>query len=307
MILAFKNQPLEIWKDNVQLRDGYAKVTCESDLPIYDVQDDRFRFFPTATEDYSITIRGAGYEKTSTIRVIEPMTGGEAGKSLAIIGDSGAGAGDGIGFPKITKDYLGSPLTLLGTRGTAPYKHDGDPGASYEIWRHTYPRSVLLSAADTIDVAGYYTAIGGTPDAWLWTCGTNKVGNSTFELLDATIDAEHDDLEDLIAAIKAVTPASKHLIATAWPGNMRNQCWLDVYGYPRWDGKRRLHRYAEKTDTRFSGRTDEGIHVVRTSIQIDTYNGYPAEDPYHFVGLITGGHGQAARAIAPAVKYALWP
>lgn len=306
MIDVVVGDPYLIWRDNIVLRlDGYdASQTCTAlgSLAVTDLYADAWRFLPTVPGTWSFRLQSGGVSKDFQLRAVDTLAPTGAAKNILFVGDSGTfNGGQANGFIQRMKDRWPARIACLGTRGTAPYKHDGDGGSSWSIWATQDPRSVMRSGG-VINIPNYLTTIGATPALVIWNLGFNDVASlpsSGTALEDAITTIFDTQLDALLNAWRVAAPATKHVLGTCWPGNPRASAWDLQFGglLTRDQFRAKMHRWYERLIERYAGRLlVDSVDVVQTHLYMDPIRSYPEIDTAHF-DTITG-HLYVERCIA---------
>lgn len=140
-----------------------------------------------------------------------------------------------------------------------------------------------------LDIARYFKEEcgGETPDYVIFKLGINDCfGANPNELAktDESIDRVFGFADTLIAAFRKAAPNAELGICLTTPGNALDSAFEDNYkgSYPRWGWKRIQHRIVERQLQKFAGdKPDPKIHVIPTELNLDTLDGYPANNSVH--------------------------
>lgn len=284
---ALEGEPFEMLIDNLYLRDGACSQAMSSDLPVYTLKEDRWRFYPTTPGSYAMTVSSANRAQLGALDVVAQLAGGAPTRSCVFVGDSITVATGHGGFVKYCKDALGTKLTLLGTQSTAGYAHEGYSGQTWAFF-------ATNGASPFANIATWKAAIGGVdPDFMFFNLGTNDLYSAALATIDATITTAFGHAETLLAALRSTFPSTKFVIGSGFPGNGRGSAWGGDAA--RFTYRSKMHRLFERTLQDFGGREGDGIVVCPTHLPIDPIVGYPLADQVHPDVLV--GHPQAANVM----------
>jgi len=307
-LYAVVNEPSEIWRDNVALRDGYCAQSCRvldgpAALRVYDHLEDRWRVFPTTAGNYTLEVGAGGQTKTATLHVAPALPAEAPVKRVAPVGDSiTAAVGDG-GYVRHLSTALGARMVLLGTQTNNTYKSEGFPGSQWQRFATQFgnvpeagvPNSPFCTATSTINIPAWRTAVGADPDLVTWSLGTNDIYPTDLAAVTAKSVASFAYAEALISAFKAALPSARHLLVPCWPGNANAGAWAGGAA-PALTYRQKAHLWAELLEARFASREAEGIyHLGGSFLQIDRARGYPSNNDIH--PDVNAGHVTLARTL----------
>lgn len=233
-IHAVRGEPKVLFKETlVHVPDGRATVTLgvPSGIHLAETLPDRFHLFPEVAGDHTLQIRCGQSKKPFLLRVSEPLTALSGNRSAIFVGDSGAAAGDGTGFPKMVKDRIdalyGVTLTNLGTHGTPPYLHESVGGQTY-TWAATNVASPFVHNG-VIDIPHYVGVIGAVPSFAHWSFGSNDIFTIPLADVPAAIAASLANFTALFDAWRSDYPEVVHVVSTIWQGNNADAVWTAEY------------------------------------------------------------------------------
>jgi lysophospholipase L1-like esterase len=280
-LYGISNTALEVYFDNLSVTLDYTDYVWAV-TGAGSVGATKWTYTPGAVGDTSLTFQmsQAGYldSGSTTLRVTD---GTIAATKVVLVGDS---LTDNAVYPDALAALVGGSVTFLGTKTTAGgTKHDGESG-KYWCWFAQDAASPMTSAANTIDIAAYVTAIGATPDVIVWQLGINSVYTATLAQAESTITTELGCAATLIAAWQAAYPAAIHGISITTPGNAANQPYYDTYSYPVNDvyyWRQKNHRVVERLIETYSASEGSGIYLIPANLSIDRVNGYPSDNAVH--------------------------
>ena len=184
-------------------------------------------------------------------------------KKALFIGDSLTD--DKAMVPEI-KDMLGANFTLYGTRGTAPYNHEGRSGWSAAGYNTTADNNPFYNpVSQQFDFAYYMTNhpefadvdivnifLGRNDGYGAWTAPAVAVLVNSVKAYDATIDV-------VLMSPYNTALSNKGETITTPTYRYRTDIWLAINGF----------------NTVFGNRENEGIYIVPTHINLDTAHDYP--------------------------------
>jgi len=244
----------------------------------------------------------------TTALVVAPL---EAGKNrklrLLIVGDSLTNASQ---YPNEIARLLGRPdnptFTMLGTHkpsGVAPgVAHEGYGGWTWQRFLEHYEPEpdgthrkmsspfVFLGEDGTpgLDVPRYFAehCDGVAPDVIVIKLGINDCYRANTEspaTLDASIDKVFQYADKLLTAFREAAPKAELGICLTTPGNGRDAAFgADESGKEkRWTWRRIQHRLVQRQLEHFGGQQEKGLFIIPTELNLDTIDGYPADNAVH--------------------------
>lgn len=238
--------------------------------------DDRLRFMPVVGDIGIKTLNIKVYydntigatpviDKNVTITVLA-ATSVTTEKKAIFIGDSFTAAG--VFIKELKDNLIGSNLTLLGTRGTAPYLHEGRSGWTSSDYMANTTKNGATNAfwnpsTSSFDFSYYMTQQGyASVDYVTILLGTNDGYDA-----NATVPA----LTIMVNSIHAFNPNIKIFIMTVCPTPKSNYSWgrLNFTSDRAWNRQRYCYDFATQIQTTFGNRTAEHIHIVPLFKTID--------------------------------------
>ena len=101
--------------------------------------------------------------------------------------------------------------------------------------------------------------------------------------LDAGIADMFVEADKLLAEFHKAAPRAQLGLCLTTPPNDRDGAFVANYktNYPRWNWRQVQHRLVERQLEHFSGREREGIFIVPTELNLDTFAGYPDNNAVH--------------------------
>jgi len=310
---AVVGEEMNVYFENVVLAEKPAELRFVVTSPLGQTVDNRWTVTPAADEIGDHAWQVAVYrgdqklaEEAMTWHVSPAKVTTDREIKLLIVGDSLTNA---TVYPKDLAERLtksGVKWTMFGTNRPLADKpevgHEGYGGWTWqrfitlynpEPWKDGIRNSspFLFPPADKpqLDIARYIKEqCGGTPpDYVIFKLGINDCfGANPNELAktDQSIDAVEGYANILIDAFRQAAPNAELGICLTTPGNALDAAFEDNYkgAYPRWGWKRIQHRIVERQLARFTGdKADPKIHIIPTELNLDTLDGYPANNSVH--------------------------
>ena len=251
---------------------------------------------------------GKVLETAHATLVVSPPTAGEGGAiNLLIIGDSLTHAS---GYPNEIARLLSGPgnptWRMLGTHRPASaaegVAHEGYGGWTWNRFRTKFTperpvpgktNSSPFVFADPdgvprLDIGRYFRerCDGHRPDFITVLLGINDCFSAkpdSPETIDPRIDQMFRESEPLLKALRAAAPDATIGICVTPPGNSRDAAFAANYKdrYTRWGWRRIQHRLAERQLAEFDKREGDNIRAIPVQLNLDTTDGYPANNGVH--------------------------
>ena len=271
-LYGINGRPISIWRDSVHYRDGYAPQSLTGALAVDSSLPDRWIVIPASSGTYAMTLTEGAYEYDFNIVSRAALGGGDASKTILIVGDSNTNRG-GSGWLQYLGDSLDAKATLVGTQGPAAggydYVHEGHD--SYTLTTFSGASSPMWNGG-AIDWDWYIGELSAAPDIIVWSFLPNSVDLTdpagAVVLLEALIDGAVAEL-----------PSVKHLLLTPLPGNgdpaiFGGAASRNAFRTKINDGVRTMR-------TSFGGREAEGIYIANLTHAIDPVRGYVPDTIHH--------------------------
>ncbi len=310
---AVVGNEMNVYFENVVLAEKPDELRFEVTSPIGKSDAKRWTLTPVAAEagdhEWKIAVfRGDKKlaEKSMTWHVSPEKVTTDREVKLLIIGDSLTNA---TIYPNDLSERLtksGVKWKMFGTNKYAAVKpgvaHEGYGGWTWhrfitlynaEPWKDGIRNSspFLYPPADKpqLDVARYFKEEcgGQIPDYVIFKLGINDCFGAIPNVLaktDENISGVFAYADTLIAAFRKAAPDAELGICLTTPGNALDAAFEDNYkgAYPRWGWKRIQHRLVERQLAKFAGdKADPKIRVIPTELNLDTLDGYPANNSVH--------------------------
>jgi len=294
-----------------QTTEFQFQATCEIGLQ----EANRWRVVPKAGDvgrhKFTLSVADAEGNRlataTSTL-VVAPVDAGKNRKlRLLIVGDSLTHASE---YPNEIARLLGRPgnpvFTMLGTHkpgsAAAGVAHEGYGGWTWQRFvEHYEPEPdgtyrkmsspfVFLGedGKSGLDVPRYIAehCDGVAPDVVIFKLGINDCFHASVEstvAIDETIDRMFTYADRLVAAFREAAPQARLGICLTTPGNARNGAFEANYNDPlrRWRWRQIQHRLVQRQIEHFGKRREEGLFIIPTELNLDTVDGYPANNGVH--------------------------
>lgn len=232
--------------------------------------EDRYTHTFTSAGTNNLTV--GVYDKgelldTQTVSVISsnPIT---TNKRVLLIGDSTVNSNGTGEISRNIKNALGDNITLLGTRGTAPYLHEGRGGWTAQRYNTNASYEDVVNPfynpnTQGFDLSYYLTQTGQqAPDIVIFQLGIND----TFTTLN--IESVQANFDVLINSIKATNPSVKVALNITIPPNDSQNIFSAVYGLGQTQWRYKYHNFdwVQAMIDYYSGSVD----LISTHISIDT-------------------------------------
>ena len=277
---------LNIYFDNIvdtHDTDYLFDVTCDKGMQL----QRGYSYTPNSGDvgSYPITLsvtnnHGQTVEKTSTIIVTAETIFPEKTVKILILGDSTTAGGTTV--EKIHKNFENTGITIqtIGTRGTAPYNHEGRSGWSagtYLGYEEVggVPNAFYNNGFD----APYYFSKNSIdfPDLFIINLGINDMFPYTKDAqMEIGISVFVNNINTMIASIKSASSSIKVGIALPIPPNYSQDAFGKAYkcGQTRMRYKRNNFFLVNKLIEEFGNKeVSDGIYLIPIYTNIDTvYN-----------------------------------
>lgn len=298
-IYAVQNREVNIYFDNLVLEDiSRYNVDVTTSGSLGDHQNERWTWVPSGELPsglVSITLHDKGTStqlaSASTIRRAAGSGWGSGlTKKVMMIGDSLTNDAT------ITQTLLDidatdvMSITLYGTRGTAPNRHEGRGG--WTVTNYTSPSGLLTISGVPVSVPNPFWRASGTPAVdfgWYLTqnaypamdwvliqLGTNDVFSATSDgAAVSAAQAAFTRMDTLITSIKASDANTKVGLVIAPPPSFDQDSFGANYGagQTRWRFKRNILIWARDLIARYQGReSPDRIFIVPSNTALDTVN-----------------------------------
>ncbi|MCM2317936.1 MAG: SGNH/GDSL hydrolase family protein [Pseudomonas sp.] len=212
---------------------------------------------------------------TAQQRAADSTAGSGMNKKVLVIGDSLIGAGV---ITQTLIDIAGSDVmgvTLLGTLGTAPNKHEGRGGWSISTYTTNYAGNPFwINGAVNFPQYLVNNSIA-TPDWVMIHLGINdSFAQTSDSACSALAEAELVKLDTLIASIKAADANTKVGLMIPVPPSAHQDAFGSSYGtgQTRWRFKRNILIWARQMIAKYAGQEASRIYLVPSNTALDTVN-----------------------------------
>lgn len=282
---------LNIYFDNIvdtHDTDYSFDVTCDKGMHLQRC----YRYTPNSADvgSYPITLsvtnnHGQTVEKTSTIIVTAETISPEKTVKILILGDSTTAGG--ITVEKIHTNFENTGVTIqtLGTRGIAPYNHEGRSGwltGTYLGYEEVggVPNAFYNNGFD----AQYYFSKNNIdfPDWFIINLGINDMFPYTKDAqMNAAINNFIKNINTMIASIKSASSSIKIGIALPIPPNYSQDAFGKAYKcvQTRMRYKRNNFYLVNKLIETYSGKENtENIYLIPIFTNLDTVNNMGFEE-----------------------------
>jgi lysophospholipase L1-like esterase len=242
----------------------------------------RWEYTPSVAESFSITINI--YDRylnlvstgTSTVTAVDTSANSGVNKTCLFIGDSHTSRNTFLS--ELYTNLMGPDvmnMSLIGTAGTAPIKHEGYSGRTV-YWHYTDAASPFVFGG-TFNFSQYMSTNGfASVDVVVIMLGTNDTSSLTSDAQVVTAIANNKTyLDAMISSIKAFNANVKIGIALTFPPSDSQ----DAVGYDyacartQWRYKRNFHQYSKGIITNYGGKEiSDNIYLISTNLNLDTVN-----------------------------------
>lgn len=318
VVYATPDVQMSLYHDNIVLTETPENYRFEFSCDLGKNEAKRWTVKPAdgdvGDHPLAITVKDASgkiLEQGKTTLHVSPRKAGD-GKTLRllIIGDSLTHA---TVYPNEIANLLARPgnpkLTVLGTHkpaGALPnVAHEGYGGWKWAdfLTKFTVPTPgttagplarkatspFIFPAADgktgVFDLQRYFKehCDNQPPDVVTFLLGINDCFGADPNNPYAKINEVLDHADKLLAEFHKAAPKAILAVGLTTPPNARQAGFTANYKekYPRWGWKRIQHRLVQVMLKRFSGREQEGIHLVPTELNVDPVDGYPVNNGVH--------------------------
>lgn len=216
---------------------------------------------------------------TTTLVVASASAGSGVTEKVLVLGDSTTNSGYAV--TKLAQNLADDPMgiTLLGTRGTAPYLHEGRSGWTFNLYC-TFAGSGGVTNpfynpnTQTFDASYYFSNTGvSVPDWFFINLGINDVFSFTTDSsLEAAIPTIKGMCDAMITSIKAVSANIKIGLCVTIPPNHSQDAFGKAYdcGQTRNRYKRNNVLWANELIKEYDGRESESIYLIPIYTNLDT-------------------------------------
>jgi lysophospholipase L1-like esterase len=277
-IYAIVGQELNIYYDNI-CNDRDTKYTFSGSCPVGAKFENYFRVNPIAAGTFTYLVNVAqdrlikNYIYSSLI-VSAASVGNGINKKVLVIGDSTTA--NGVCMTKLNANFDTDvmDITLLGTQGTAPNKHEGRSG-----W--TASQFVAVGSpfvfAGVFDFAQYLSVNGiTTPDYVIINLGISDMfGFSGVPEANAEIPNILARYQIMIDSIKSAGAGIKIGIALTIPPSYDHNPWGKLFGmsYSRENYKLANWMFVKALTNQFQNQEAGRVYIVPVNTNLDTrYN-----------------------------------
>ncbi len=260
----------------MQLERGYRVTPTDSDAGSY----------PLTIKATLKTNKSLTMSKTATLVISASTAGSGTTKTVIVLGDSTTNAGKPIESLVENFSNDGMTVTPLGTRGTAPYKHEGRSGWRLETYfttqsvdytdgRGHVENPFYNPTSETFD-ADYYFANSGVakPDWFIVNMGINDVFSPTNDSdLESIIDTCLGYLDSIVSSVGSASPNTKIGICLTIPPNHSQDAFGKAYscGQTRDRYKRNNTLWVHDVIEHFT--SNASVYLIPINSSLDTiYN-----------------------------------
>lgn len=257
----------------MQLERGYRVTPTDSDAGSYTLTI-------TATDS-----TGTVTTATTTLIITASSAGSGVTDTLIVLGDSTTN--NGIAVTKLAQNFADDvmSLTLYGTRGTAPYKHEGRSGWTFNNYFTVAVDSANSSVVNpfynpttqTFDASYYFDNSGVSIPNWFFiNLGINDTFSYTTDSgLESAITTIKGLCNAMIASLKAAAPNMKIGLCLTIPPNHSQDAFGKAYncGQTRDRYKRNNVIWVNDLIETYDNRETDGVYLIPIYTNLDTvYN-----------------------------------
>ncbi|MCA9009464.1 MAG: SGNH/GDSL hydrolase family protein [Planctomycetaceae bacterium] len=323
-----------IYFSNVVLAVPDSKLSFEVDCPLG--HSDSARWSLTAREadvgSVPLTIhvkdvdRNVVESATSKLTIVPADAGSGKEINLLIVGDSLTHASVYPNEIARLLDGPGNPAwTMLGTHkpagAAAHVAHEGYGGWTWAAFNERFAADASVPGRSSpfvfpavegkpgLNVPRYFDehCAGTRPDFIIVKLGINDCFGfdaADATLLDAQMDGMFEQAEKLLAEFCRAAPDADIGVCLTTPGNSRDEAFVANYQgrYSRAGWKTIQHRLVERQIRQFREREPERIFIIPTELDLDTVDGYPADNAVH---PNTSGYQQIGKTVFAWLKFRL--
>ena len=281
-VYATEGIELNIYFENIT--EDWTRYKWNVDCTVGKQMERGYTITPTSSQagTYTLSITATTsdgvYKRANTSLIITAANAG-SGKttSLLVLGDSTTA--NGIAVTKLAENFTNDvmTLTLLGTLGTSPYKHEGRSGWTFYQYFHTSSENAFYHNS-TFEAPYYFQNNGvSVPDWFFINLGINDVFNYTNDNdLEDAIDSAIGLCNDMITSIKAVSSNIKVGVCLTIPPNHSQDAFGKAYScnQSRDRYKHNNTLWVKRQIAEYDGRElTDSIYVIPIHTALDTiYN-----------------------------------
>ncbi|MDN5565901.1 MAG: SGNH/GDSL hydrolase family protein [Psychrobacter sp.] len=236
---------------------------------------------PVGVTDLTLSIHDKRSHKSlataaTKLTMVDPAKNTGVTKKVLVIGDSW------ISNNVVTQTILDNAaanvtkVTLLGTLGNAPNKHEGRSGWTVARY-HTNDAANKFwnSATSKFDFGNYLTVNSiATPDVVLIQLGINDVVNQwNDDAVLAIVATAKTQIDAMITSIHAVNTSIKVVFCV--PPTQGNQDSYRTSSLTAWRAHINMYLWAKEMFAHFKNREANNTYVLGTGFNLDTENNFP--------------------------------
>lgn len=279
-IPAIVGKEVNIYFENI-LNDKAANYQIDVTCSVGAQQNERWTAIPTTAGTYSMTIKI--FKNFSLIKTIATnlivkalAVGNGVDKKALIIGDSTVA--NGIMAGELNKlfnsDVMG--VTLIGTKGTAPVKHEGISGWTAEMF-YTDPTSPFVFSG-AFDFSQYMTSNDfASTDYVIINLGINDMFSFDNDgALNTKIATALTQYQAMIDNIKVFDANIKIGLAVTIPPNYSQDAFGKDYSnsQTRWRYKRNNYLWIKALINQFKSKEVNGVYLIPINVNLDTEHNF---------------------------------
>lgn len=287
-IYALTGYELNIYFEN--LTEDWTRYAWNVDCTKGMQLERGYRVTPTNSDagSYTLTITatdstGTVTTATTTLIITASSAGSGVADTLIVLGDSTTNSG--IAVTKLAQNFADDvmSLTLYGTRGTAPYKHEGRSGWTFNAYFNPPNAGDIALGVENpwynpiteaFD-ASYYFANSGVsvPDWFFINLGINDTFSYTSDSsLETAISTIKGLCDSMISSLKSAAPNMKIGLCLTIPPNDSQDAFGKAYncGQTRDRYKRNNVLWVNSLIEEYDNREAENLYLVPIYTNLDT-------------------------------------
>ena len=290
-IYALTGYELNIYFEN--LTEDWTRYAWNVDCSKGMQLERGYRVTPTDSDtgSYTLTIKatdstGTVATATTTLIITASTAGSGVTDTLIVLGDSTTN--NGIAVTKLAQNFADDvmSLTLYGTRGTAPYKHEGRSGWTFNAYFNP-PNAGDIAlgvenpwynpTTETFDASYYFANSGVSIPNWFFiNLGINDTFNyATDASLESAITTIKGLCDAMIASLKSAAPNMKIGLCLTIPPNHSQDAFGKAYNCSQTRDRYKRNNVLWVNDLieTYDGRESENLYLIPIYTNLDTvYN-----------------------------------
>ena len=252
----------------MDMERGYKITPAESDVGTYPLT------ITISTKDFK------SFKSVSTTLVVTSASAGSGtNPKIIVLGDSTTNSGYAVTHFKqnFADDVM--DITLEGTRGTAPYLHEGRSGWTFQYYFSTAGSGSVLNPfynpnTQTFDADYYFTQTGITKPDWFFiNLGINDTFSYTSDTaLESGIQTIKGYCDAMIASVKSAVPNVKIGLCITIPPNHSQDAFGKAYNCEQTRNRYKRNNviWAHSLIDSYDNRETDSIYLIPIYTNLDT-------------------------------------